>query len=378
MVQQHVGADVTICAVVKCNAYGHGVEDCAPALEQAGAKWFGVTSTDEGIVLRGVGVRGRILVLCGLYPGEEEEALRNSLTPAVFRLEQAQDLARAADRLGLAGPVAVHLKIDTGMSRLGLPLADLESFAEGIKLLPQIALEGVFSHLASSEVLDDEHTAHQIERYNVALRTLANHGLHPPLRHLANSAAVEGRANTWHNFVRPGLLLYGYEYGLSRQDGSPVSDVPHLPLKPVLSWKTHVLGLRDVPAGQPLGYGGAYVTPAPGRIAAVSVGYGDGLSRKVSVRNGHDPALCHIHPSVGHGEVLIRGQRAPIAGRVSMDLTLIDVSHVPGAAIGDEVVLIGRSGNQQITAWDLARSSDTVVYETLCNLSKRVPRRHAE
>jgi alanine racemase len=146
----------------------------------------------------------------------------------------------------------------------------------------------------------------------------------------------------------------------------------------VLSWKTHILGLRDVPAGQPLGYGGAYVTPAAARIAVVSVGYGDGLSRKISVRNGHDPALCHIHPSVGHGEVLIRGQRAPIVGRVSMDLTLIDVTRIAAAAVEDEVVLIGRSGQEQITAWDMARCSDTVVYETLCNLSKRVPRRHAE
>jgi len=378
VVQQHVGADVTICAVVKCNAYGHGVEECAPALEQAGAKWFGVTSTDEGVVLRECGVTGRILVLCGLYPGEEEEALRHSLTPAVFRLEQAESIARAAARLALAQRVAIHLKIDTGMARLGIPLTELEAFAEGVKRLPQIELEGVFSHLASSEVLDDEDTARQIERYEAALRTLANHRLHPPLRHLANSGAVAGRPNTWHNFVRPGLLLYGYEYAPSRHDGSPVTNVSALPLKPVLSWKTHILGLRDMPAGQPLGYGGAYVTPAPARIAAVSVGYGDGLSRKISVRNGHDPALCHIHPSDGHGEVLIRGQRSPIVGRVSMDLTLIDVTRIAGAAIGDEVVLIGRSGTEQISAWDMARCSDTVVYETLCNLSKRVPRRHAE
>jgi alanine racemase len=378
VVQEHVGDDVTICAVVKCNAYGHGVEECAPALEQAGARWFGVTSTDEGVVLRECDVHGRILIMCGLYPGEEEEAIRHSLTPAVFRLQQAEDLARAAARLGVATRVAIHLKIDTGMARLGLPLAELDSFAEGLKRLPQIELEGVFSHLASSEVLDDADTAHQIERYETALRTLANHGLHPSLRHLANSGAVAARPNTWHNFVRPGLLLYGYDYAPSRHDGSPVTDVPALPLKPVLSWKTHILGLRDVPAGQPLGYGGAYVTPAPARIAVVSVGYGDGLSRKISVRNGHDPALCHIHPSVGHGEVLIRGQRAPIVGRVSMDLTLIDVTRIAGAAIEDEVVLIGRSGQEQITAWDMARCSDTVVYETLCNLSKRVPRRHAE
>jgi len=378
VVQEHVGACVTLCAVVKCNAYGHGVEECAPALEQAGAKWFGVTSTDEGIVLRECGVTSRILVLCGLYPGEEEEALRHSLTPAVFRLQQAEDLARTAQRLGLHRPAAIHLKIDTGMSRLGIPLAELESFAGGVKRLPQIELEGVFSHLASSEVLDDDDTACQVERYDAALRTLANHGLHPPLRHLANSGAVESRPNTWHNFVRPGLLLYGYEYPLHRRDGSLITEVPPLPLKPVLSWKTHVLGVRDVPAGQPLGYGGTYVTRAPARIAVVSVGYGDGLSRKVSSHAGQPASPCDGDPSVGRGEVLLRGQRAPMVGRISMDLTLIDVTRVPGAAIGDEVALIGRSGDQQITAWELARCSDSVVYETLCNLSKRVPRRHSE
>ena len=378
VLQQHLGSEVTICAVVKCNAYGHGVEECAPALQQAGAGWFGVTSTDEGIVLRECGITARILVMCGLFPGEETEALRYSLTPAVFRLEQAEALAQAAARLKFDRPAAIHLKIDTGMGRLGLPLAELPSFAERIKRLPQIDLEGVFSHLASSEVVDDDNTAHQIERYDHALRTLAEHGLYPRLRHLANSGAVQARPNTWHNFVRPGLLLYGYDYPISRHDGSHVSDVPALPLKPVLSWKTHVLGIRDVPAGQALGYGGTYVTSSPARIAVVSVGYGDGLSRKVSVHAGEPVAPCEIDPLVGRGEVLLRGQRAPIVGRVSMDLTLLDVTHVAGAAIGDEVMLIGRSGNEHISAWDLARSSDTIVYETLCNLSKRVPRRHAE
>lgn len=376
--QQHLGPHVAICAVVKCNAYGHGVEECAPALEQAGATWFGVTSTDEGVVLRDCGITARILVMCGLYPGEEEEALRYSLTPAVFRLEQAEALAAAATRLKLEHPAAIHLKIDTGMARLGIPLAELDSFAEGMKRLPQIHLEGVFSHLASSEVLDDENTAQQIERYERAVGALVAHGLHPRLRHLANSGAVQARPNTWHNFVRPGLLLYGYEYPVARRDGASVYGVPSLPLKPVLSWKTHVLGLRDVPARQALGYGGTYVTPAPARIAVVSVGYGDGLSRKVSIHAGEPVAPCENDPAVGRGEVLLRGRRAPIVGRVSMDLTLIDVTHIPEAAIGDEVVLIGRSGNEQISAWDLARSSDTVVYETLCNLSKRVPRRHAE
>lgn len=377
VVQNHVGQGVTICAVVKCNAYGHGVEECAPALQQAGATWFGVTSTDEGIVLRESGITARILVMCGLYSGEEDEALRHSLTPAVFRLEQAEALARAAARLGISERASIHLKIDTGMSRLGLPLAELRTFAEGVQRLPQIDLEGIFSHLASSEVLDDEDTALQIQRYEAALRDLADYGLHPRLRHLANSGAVSARPNTWHNFVRPGLALYGYEQPVYR-DGFVVSDAPALSLKPVLAWKTHILGLRDVPAGQPLGYGGAYVTPAPARIAAVSVGYGDGLSRKVSIHAGDPVPSLDDDPAVGRGEVLVRGRRVPMVGRISMDLTLLDVTRVPGVSIGDEVVLIGRSGDEQISAWDLARNSDTVVYETLCNLSKRVPRRHAE
>ncbi len=194
------------------------------------------------------------------------------------------------------------------------------------------------------------------------------------LRHLANSGAVIARPGTWHNFVRPGLALYGYEQPTLYRDGSLAADAPLLPLQRVLAWKTHVLGLRDVPAGQALGYGGAYVTPAPARIAVVSVGYGDGLARKISV-NGTTTSAAE--PARGHGEVLLRGQRAPIVGRISMDLTLVDVTRVAGAAIGDEVVLIGSSGEQEITAWDHARWADTIVYETLCNLSKRVPRRHA-
>ncbi len=378
VLQQHLGPDVTICAVVKCNAYGHGVEECAPALEEAGAKWFGVTSTDEGIVLREVGITGRILVMCGLYSGEEEEALRHSLTPAVFRLEQAQALARAVARQGRKQPAAIHLKIDTGMGRLGIPLSELESFAQGVKRLPEIELEGVFSHLASSEILDDQDTSQQIERFAAALQTLAEHGLHPPIRHLANSSAVLRRPNSWHTFVRPGLALYGYEQSPSHLNGPAAMALAPQLLRPALAWKTHIIGLRDVPAGQALGYGGAYVTRAPARIAVVSVGYGDGLSRKVSTLAGMNVESSAGDPLLGRGEVLLRGQRAPMVGRISMDLTLVDVTQISGTAIGDEVVLIGTSGRQRISAVDLARSSDTVVYETLCNLSKRVPRRHAE
>jgi alanine racemase len=361
VLQKHVGSGVAICAVVKCDAYGHGAQECALALEQEGAEWFGVTSTDEGVILRDAGIRGRVLVMCGVYRGEEEDALRLSLTPAVFRLQDAEALAQAATRQRLTSPVAIHLKIDTGMARLGIPLVDLESFAQGIQRLPQIELEGGFSHLASSEVLDDEATQRQIERFNSALQTLTAYGLRPRFRHLANTSAAIERPDTWHNFVRPGLALYGYEQQPCFGDGSPAT-APPLPLRPVLAWKTRVIAVRDVSAGQLLGYNGAYTTTAPARIATVSVGYGDGLSRRL----------------FGNGEMLLRGQRAPIRGRISMDLTLVDVTHIAGAAIGDEVTLIGRSGDQQITARDLARWEGTVVYETLCNLTKRVPRRYVE
>ena len=360
--QQHVGPTVTICAVVKCDAYGHGSEACAHALEQEGACWFGVTSTDEGVALRDAGINSRILILVGAWQGEEEDALRYELTPTVHRIEDVEAVALAAKRIGRRDQVPVHLKLDTGMGRLGLPLPDLDGFAQRIKSVSEIELEGVFSHMASSEVLDDGEALSQKQRYDAALRTLASHGLHPPIRHLANSGATLGRPDTWYNFVRPGMAIYGYELPLVGRDGCPLEGRAPLGLRPAMSWKTRILSLRNVPAGQALGYNGTYVTRTPMRVAVIAAGYGDGYYRKLS-------------PG---GYVLLRGGRAPIVGRISMDLTILDVSLIPGAEIGDEVILMGRSGEQQITAVDLARWSDTIPYEILCNLSERVVRHHVE
>ncbi len=357
--QQHVGPSVTLCAVVKCDAYGHGSEGCARTLEQAGARWFGVTSTDEGAALRDAGIDSRILILVGAWRGEEEDVLRYGLTPTVSRWEDVEAMALAALRLGRREPVAVHLKLDTGMARLGLALSELDSFARRIKAAPMIELEGVFSHLASAEVLDADDARRQQERFNAALLTLASHGLNPPIRHLANSSATLGRPDSWYNFVRPGMAIYGYELPLQR-DGTVLPQI--LGLEPALSWKTRVLSLRDVPAGQALGYNGTYTTKAPARVAVIAAGYGDGLYRKLS-------------PG---GHVLLRGARAPFAGRISMDLSIIDVSNISGVEIGDEVTLIGRDGEERITAVDHARWSGTITYEILCNLSERVGRRHVE
>ena len=362
VLRKHLGPGVDICAVVKCDAYGHGSEACALALEQEGASWFGVTSTDEGAALRDAGVRSRILVMVGVFPGEEEDALRYDLTPTVHRIEDVEAVAKAAARIGRRSPVAVHLKLDTGMARLGLSLSELPGFADRLKAIPQVELEGVFSHLASAEVLDDAAARQQCHRFEQSLSTLQDHGLHPPLRHLANSSATLGRPDCWYNFVRPGMAVYGYELPLMQHDGSIAAEQPHLGLIPAMSWKTRVLASRNVPAGQALGYNGAYVTPAPARIAVIAAGYGDGLYRRLS-------------PG---GYVLLHGRRAPMLGRISMDLTIVDVTRIPGVEVGDEVVLIGRSGNEQITAVDHARWSGTIAYEILCNLSERVVRYHVE
>ena|SRR5271165_2619997 len=360
--QRHVGSAVSICAVVKCDAYGHGTEACALALEDEGASWFGVTSTDEGVALREAGIKSRILILVGAFLGEEEDALRYDLTPTVHRIEDVEAIARAAARIGRRGTAQVHLKLDTGMARLGLPLSELDEFAARLKAIPQVELEGVFSHLASAEVLGAADAELQQQRFTQALHTLEGLGLRPPLRHLANSAAILGRPSSWFNFVRPGMAIYGYELPLMQRNGSAAAESRPLGLVPVMSWKTRVLSLRDVPAGQALGYNGTYVTPAPARIAVVAAGYGDGLYRRLS-------------PG---GYVLLRGQRAPMLGRISMDLTIVDVTQIPGVEIGDEVVLIGRTGTDQITAVDHARWSGTIPYEILCNLSERVVRHHVE
>jgi len=377
--QQHVGDDVIVCSVVKCDAYGHGYAECARVLEKEGGRWFGVTSTDEGVAMRDAGIAGRVLIMVGAWRGEEEDVLQYSLTPALSRVDELEAFSRAARRLRFSNPVPVHLKIDTGMARLGLPLAQLGDFAEALKRAPELELEGVFSHLASSEVLDDAGTQLQISRFQEALQTLAAHGLHPPLRHLANSSAAIARPDTWHNFVRPGLAIYGYELPPVKHDGSDAETAPMLNLRPVLQWKTRVISLRDVVAGQALGYGGTYVTSSPARIAVIAAGYGDGYSRKHSYpKNGGSASTSNGSARQQRSSVLIRGQRAFIVGRVAMDMTLVDVSHIAGCEIGDEVALIGESGSQRITAWDVARWSETLPYEVLCNLSERVLRKYVE
>ena len=356
--QRHIGNNVTICAVVKADAYGHGAVDCSRALEEEGARWFGVTSLDEAIPLREAGIRGSILLLTGFWRGEQEEIVRLKLTPTVWEVEQIELLEKAAANFEMRHPI--HLKVDTGMGRLGAAPEDLPRICAALRSSPHLVVEGLSTHLASSEVLDAPSVQEQLRGFDEARRFLQTEGFTPPLLHAANTGAVVSRADSWHTMVRPGAALYGYYLPFERAGREVSGRGLRLAVKPVLTWKTRILSLRNVRANQALGYGGIYVTKAPARIAVLPVGYADGFNRALSSR----------------GRVIVREHYAPIVGRISMDLTLVDVTGLPGIAVGDEAILLGSGDNLSVDAREHAALANTVLYEVLCGISKRVPRKY--
>jgi alanine racemase len=357
-VQRHIGSGVTVCCVVKADAYGHGAVDCSRALEDEGASWFGVTSLDEAIPLREAGLRGRILLLTGFWRGEEEEIVRLKLTPTVWESGQIALLDRAASQLRVRHPV--HLKVDTGMGRLGVAPQDLPQISLALRSATHLALEGLSTHLASSEVLDAPSVEEQLRSFDEVRGLLKKAGFEPPLIHAANTGAVISRRGSWNTMVRPGIALYGYYLPFERAGREVSGTGLRLGVNPVLTWKTRILSLRDVRANQALGYGGIYVTKAPARIAVLPVGYADGFNRALSSR----------------GRVIVREHYAPIVGRISMDLSLVDVTGLPGVAVGDEAILLGSSDALSVDAREHAALANTVVYEILCGISKRVPRKY--
>ena len=363
--QQYVGPPTTVCAVVKADAYGHGAVECARALEQAGAAWFGVTSAEEGIALRQGGVRGRILLLSGFWHGEAEYVVQQKLTPTIWEPWHIADLEAMATKLGVARQ-PIHLKIDTGMTRLGADLANVPALGEALGKSDRLELEGVFTHLASSEIVGDTGVREQLARFAEVPSLLQGYGLSPRYYHTANSGAVATTPGSWQDMVRPGIALYGYFPPIKAADGAALKTVPEselavqLELQPALEWKTRIISVREVPAGRAVGYGGTYTTAQPTRVAILPVGYADGLHRALSNR----------------GRFLVRGEYAPVLGLVSMDLTAVDVGHIPAANAGDEVRLIGRDGDRSVTPLDHATWGSTVLYEILCSISKRVPRKY--
>ena len=348
-----------MCAVVKADAYGHGAVECSRALEADGANWLGVTSLDEAIPLREVGIESRILLMTGFWRGEESEIVRLQLTPTVWEPWHVESLEKAA----ASGAVrqAVHLKVDTGMGRLGLSLDQLPALLKALGAAPHLLLEGLSTHLASSEIMDAPSVAEQENRFEEAQRMVRAAGFEPSLVHMANTSALISRRETRNNMVRPGIALYGYYLPFQRAGREVSGGTLRLPVKPVLTWKTRILSMRDFAANQPLGYGGTYVTKAPAHVAVLPVGYADGYNRQLSNR----------------GRVIVRDHYAPIVGSISMDLTLVDVTGIPEIAVGDEVILLGTRDGLSVDALEHARLANSSPYEILCNISKRVPRKYA-
>ena len=353
-----------ILCIVKGNGYGHGGPQVAKALEKAGSDWFGVTCTEEGIAVREAGVRKPVLVLTSFWPGEESRIVEHDLTAVVHRCEQLKPLDSVAARLaGKKGRkrVSFHLKIDTGMNRLGIATSDVDCFASQLAKCKHLELGGVMTHFASSEVLTQtrtgEQTHQQEERFYAALDRLRALGIDPGIVHLANSAAIVTRPETWADMVRPGAILYGYHPGYDPVEKRPEIEA-RLPAKPVMSLRCRIINIREIPEGAGVGYNEKFIAKRPSRIGVLAAGYGDG-----------------VHRSLGnHGSVLVRGKLAPMVGIVSMDVTMIDVTDVPGVELGDVATFHGTDGQHVHPANVIARSIGTVTSDLLCAVSQRVPR----
>jgi alanine racemase len=330
---------------------------CARALEQEGATWLGVTSTEEGVRLRDAGVAARVLLMTGYWQGEEEDVVNHHLTPLVWERWHIDLLAKASVKLARA-PFPVHLKIDTGMARLGAGCRHLPEFLQLLKATPALQLEGVATHLKSAEVLDAPDVPEQLSCFRNVQNMIEAAGFKPVYYHVANTAALASRGEAWINMVRPGICLHGYHLRFACDRTSCPVSVPNV--EPVLSWKTRLISLRDVGANQSIGYDGAYVTAAPARLAALPVGYGDGLSRQLSSR----------------GRVIIHDSYARIVGNITMDITVIDVTAVADVSLGAEVILLGSSEHCGISAWEHADLENTIPYEVLCRVGHRVPREY--
>lgn len=349
-----------VLCIVKGNGYGHGGPDVSKALEKFGADWFGVASAGEGIELRNAGVRKPILVLGGFWPGEEKNLIAHDLTPAIHRCEHLA-LFDAAAAKARKRHVAIHLKIDTGMNRLGISPGDMDCFANQLAKCKHLELNGTFTHLASSEVFTDtptgRETPEQLKLFFGALDRLRAYGVSPGLVHIANSAAIAARPEAWADMVRPGAVLYGYHPGFDPLDLRTLYEAK-LILRPVMSLRARLINVRSISAGVGVGYNASWVAKRPSRVAVLSAGYGDG-----------------IHRSLGnHGCVYIRGHQAPIIGIVSMDVSMLDVTDVPDAVIGDIATLYGTDGDNVYPANVIARSIHTVTSDLISGVSRRVPR----
>ena len=364
-------------AIVKANAYGHSLALCAPAVVRAGAKWLGVTSVEEGIVARALCPEARVLIIGGVFPGQAAAAIQFQLTPVAWEPWQLDELISAARAAGSQqGSVPIHLEIDTGMSRQGVSPSDLASIFARFGPGSPLRLEGVMTHLYAADEADGQATEEQLARLDESMSRISAAGLFAEWLNVGASATLlSGQApiiadlaarHGMKAMLRPGLALYGliphFDPAFGATSEPPSLVAARAALQPVLTWKASVAGVRAVSAGATVGYNATFVATEPMRVALVSAGYGDGLTRSLG----------------NHFEFLVRGQRAPLVGRVSMDQIVLDVTEIPGVEHGDEVVLLGsegsESGNETITAFDHADAAGTIPWEVFTRIAPRVPR----
>ena len=351
IVKDRVEPDVNVMAVVKANAYGHGAVECARRLEAEGTDWFGVALPEEGIELRNAGITKPILCLAGFWDGQATACIERNLVPVVYRLDMIEAFDRAARERGIVADV--HVKVDTGMGRLGVRFDEVPEFAVALKSFPNIRVDGLMTHFAAAdEPSCGPLTKDQIQRFENARAAFREHGYQPTYRHLANSAAIFGQPAARGNMVRPGGVLYG----LWRDILAPADRGEDFQL--VMSLHSRITSLKWVPKGETVGYGCTFEASSKTLVAAIPIGYDDGYMRALSNR----------------GHAIIRGVYATVIGRISMDLTLIDVTNVPGVQLDDEVILMGHNAGLSITAEELARTAGTLSYEVTCGISERVPR----
>ncbi|MGA1839637.1 MAG: alanine racemase [bacterium] len=348
VIRDRIGQGRRLLAVVKANAYGHGALKVSNYLQKMGVDMLGVAYTEEGVALRKVGISLPILVMAGTLPEQIEIAIESDLILAISDMDTIRALSDMAFRM--KRNVKIHIKIDTGMGRLGFRFENAVEAIVSICSLPNVTIEGIFTHLSTSEESDHSYTHYQTSRFRQLVESVSSHFSPLPILHMGNSAAVIQHPETYFDMVRVGIMLYGL---------APVPELQKkLPICPILSLKTRIIHIKNASKGSSLSYGRSYICQSDKTIAVIPIGYSDGLARCMSGR---------IH-------VLIRGVKVPVVGTICMDMALIDITGLEGIRVGDEVVLIGSHGEESITAHDWASWQGTIPYEILCAIGPRVPR----
>jgi alanine racemase len=351
-VRDVVGPGVEVMPVVKADAYRHGAVEVSRALAAAGARWLAVSNVEEGAILRERGITTRILVMADFLPSERAGLLDYNLTPVIHSLRDIAEWDRVAAARGITADY--HLKIDSGMGRLGTRSSAAE-ILEAIIGARHARLEGLMTHFASAANYASPQTEEQQQAFQAICSDLARAGVNPPILHMASSTPIAyGRKDAWQRMVRPGHAIYGYVSPVAKG----TAPLRLLEVRPALAWKTAVLAVKDLPAGALVGYGGMYRTTQPTRIAVLAAGYADGIPHRLSNK----------------GRVIAHGSLAPIIGAVSMDLTTIDITHCPPLKVGDAVTLLGSEGGISIDAQQIARLAGTISYSVLCGIHARVKR----